>query len=300
MMPPDLNTLSQFAVLARHLNFRRAAAELAISPSTLSDRIRDLEERMGVRLLNRTTRSAALTEEGLHLYERTREALEALQEAASARSAPEGQIDLTGRIRINGPRPALELRLMPLVASFLTRHPGVRMEIITQNDLADIVAGGFDAGVRYDEMLAQDMIAVRLEPDQRMMILATPEYLARRGTPQHPEDLSGHDCISTVFASGNVLPWSLERGGEAVRFVPRGHLQVNEVDTALIAGRASLGLVYTYEDYISTDLASGRLVPVLKDWTPPFPGPCLYFSERRLMPPALRAFIDHIKAETCR
>lgn len=296
MAVSNLNALSQFAVVARHLNFRRAAAELAVSPSTLSDRIRELEERMGVRLLNRTTRSASLTEEGHRLYERTRDALAALEEAVSAMDSDPHMTGLTGRIWINGPLPAVELRLMPLVASFLAQHPGVRMEIISQGELVDVVAAGFDAGVRYDEMLAQDMIAVRLGPDQRMLIAGTPDYLARRGTPEHPDELSAHDCIGTVFAAGNILPWLLEREDEDIRFVPRAHLLVNAIETALIAARQSLGLVYTFEDYIAADLAAGRLVAVLEDWTPPFPGPSLYFPERRLMPPALRAFVEHVKA----
>lgn len=296
MAVSNLNALSQFAVVARHLNFRRAAAELAVSPSTLSDRIRELEERMGVRLLNRTTRSASLTEEGHRLYERTRDALAALEEAVSAMDSDPHMTGLTGRIRINGPLPAVELRLMPLVTTFLAQHPGVRMEIISQGELVDVVAAGFDAGVRYDEMLAQDMIAVRLGPDQRMLIAGTPDYLARRGTPEHPDELSAHDCIGTVFAAGNILPWLLEREDEDIRFVPRAHLLVNAIETALIAARQSLGLVYTFEDYITADLAAGRLVAVLEDWTPPFPGPSLYFPERRLMPPALRAFVEHVKA----
>ena len=296
MAVSNLNALSQFAAVARHLNFRRAAAELAVSPSTLSDRIRELEERMGVRLLNRTTRSASLTEEGHRLYERTRDALAALEEAVSAMDSDPHMTGLTGRIRINGPLPAVELRLMPLVASFLAQHPGVRMEIISQGELVDVVAAGFDAGVRYDETLAQDMIAVRLGADQRMLIAGTPDYLARRGTPEHPDELSAHDCIGTVFAAGNILPWLLEREDEDIRFVPRAHLLVNAIETALIAARQSLGLVYTFEDYITADLAAGRLVAVLEDWTPPFPGPSLYFPERRLMPPALRAFVEHVKA----
>ncbi len=296
MIQPDLNALQQFCVVARYLNFRRAAAELAISPSTLSGRIRDLEDRMGVRLLNRTTRSASLTEAGERLYTRSREALETLLEAASPVEFGTGKGGLTGRIRINGPRPAIELRLMPLVAEFLAENPGVRMEIVTQGELVDVIEAGFDVGVRYDDKLAQDMIGVRLGPEQRMLIAATPEYIARRGMPAEPPDLARHDCIATVFAGGNVLPWLLERGGTSIEFVPRAQVLVNAIETALIAGRASLGLTYTFEDYIAADLADGRLLPVLADWTPPFPGPSLYFFEKRLMPPALRAFIDHIKA----
>ena len=294
----DLNALQEFAVVARHLKFRRAAAELALAPSTLSDQIRDLEDRLGVRLINRTTRSASLTEEGERLYARSRDALAALEEATASVGSAADHVELTGRIRINGPLPALELRLMPLVAAFLAENPGIRMEIVAQNELVDVVEAGFDAGVRYDEMLAQDMIAVRLGADQRMLIAGTPDYLGRRGTPSEPGDLNAHDCIGTIFAAGNVLPWALERDGQSITFVPRGRLMVNAIETALIAARASQGLVYTFEDYISADLAAGRLVSVLTDWTPPFPGPSLYFFERRLMPPVLRAFVDFIRSRS--
>ena len=294
----DLNTLAQFAAVARHLSFRRAAAELAIAPSTLSERVRELEQRMGVRLLNRTTRSASLTEEGRRLLERTRDAIAVLDEATRVAGLADEEAPLSGNLRINGPRPAIELRLMPLMIPFLERHPGVRVEIVSESELVDVVAAGFDAGVRYDDTLAQDVVAVKLGADQRMVVAATPDYLERRGVPAHPDELGAHECIGTVFARDNVLPWSLENGDGAVEFVPRDRLLFNSVDVALIAARASLGLVYTFDDYVDADLASGRLVTVLDGWTPPFPGPSLYFPDRRLMPAALRAFVDHVKAET--
>ena len=293
----DLNTLSQFAVVARHLNFRRAAAELAIAPSTLSERIRDLEDQLGLRLLNRTTRSASLTEEGQKLLERTRDAITVLDEATRSVGSSNEDTGLTGKLRINGPRPAIELRLMPLVVSFLQRHPGIRIEVISESELVDVVAAGFDAGVRYEETLAQDMVAVKLGADQRMIVAATPEYLARRSRPAHPDELADHTCIGTVFARGNILPWSLETGDDTIDFVPSDRLLFNSIDVAIMAARASLGLVYTFDDYIAADLASGRLVAVLDDWTPPFSGPSLYFSDRRLMPAALRSFVNHVKAE---
>ncbi|WP_127143954.1 LysR family transcriptional regulator [Pelagibacterium montanilacus] len=298
MRRPDLNILAQFVVVARHLNFRRAAKELAISPSTLSDRIRELEDQMGGRLFNRTTRSASLTDLGVTLLAQTADALAVLEDAANGIATGATQGQLVGKIRINGPRPALELCLMPLVVSFLAKNPGVRVEVVTQDELVDVVAGGFDAGVRYTEMLAQDMIAIGLGAEQRMVIAASPDYLKQNGTPRHPRDLLGHNCIGTVFATGNVLPWSLERQGEDVEFTPQSNLIVNSIENSLIGARASVGLVYTFEDYVVEDLATGRLVEVMPEWTPPFPGPSLYFSERRLMPPALRAFVDHVKEPT--
>nr|WP_240989335.1 LysR family transcriptional regulator [Salipiger mangrovisoli] len=294
-----MNTLAQFVAVARHLNFRRAAAELAMSPSTLSERIRELEARLGVRLLNRNTRSTSLTEEGERLLDRTRDAIAVLEGAAAALGiAPDAP--LTGRIRINGPAPAIELRLMPLVASFLAAHPGVRVEAVSEGDLVDVVERGFDAGLRYDEALAQDMVAVRLGPDQRMVVAAAPGYLARHGLPATPEDLSRHSCIGHVFGSGTRLPWSFEKNGRAMDLRPEGRLAVNSTAAALVAARAGHGLIYAFDDYLAADLASGQLVQVLDDWTPPFPGPSLYFTERRLMPPALRAFIDHVKAHAPR
>jgi DNA-binding transcriptional LysR family regulator len=294
----DLNTLSQFAVVARHLNFRRAAAELAVAPSTLSERIRDLEDQLGVRLLNRTTRSASLTEEGQRLLDRTRDAITVLDETTGGLGSNQRDTALSGKLRINGPRPAVELRLMPLVISFLQQHPYVRIDVVSESELVDVVAAGFDAGVRYDEKLEQDMVAIKLGSDQRMIIAATPSYLAQRGTPVDPDDLTDHDCIGTVFAHGNVLPWSLESGESRIDFTPSDRLHVTTIEVGIMAARASLGLVYTFEDYVADDLASGRMVTVLDGWTPPFAGPSLYFSDRRLMPAALRAFVDHVKAET--
>ena len=248
---------------------------------------------MGVRLLNRSTRSVALTPEGERLLGRVADPLAVLREAAVPTGADPDA--LTGTIRINGPRPALELRLLPLALPFLARHPGVRMELVAQSELIDIVAGRFDAGVRYDERLAQDMIALRLGADQRMVVVGAPAYLDRRGRPAHPDDLAGHGCIAHVFANGATLPWSLERGGEAVEFLPRGQLALNGLE--LVAARAGAGLAYVFLDHAAADLAAGRLETVLDDWTPPFPAPSLYYTERRLMPAALRAFVDHVGRE---
>ena len=298
MRRPNLQDIGYFAAVARHLNFRRAAQELAISSSTLSDRIRELEDQVGGRLFNRTTRSTSLTELGQNLLARTQDAVAVIEDAVSgvgpAKAGP------VGRVRINGPLPALELRLMPLVTSFLLDHPGIRMEIIAQNELVDVTAGGFDAGVRYSEKLAQDMIAISLGADQRMVVVAAPDLISRHGLPSHPDDLSRMECIGTLFATGNVLPWSFERGSEKVEFSPRANLLVNSIETALIAARAGTGVTYTFEEYVAGDLAAGRLVELLPDWSQPFPGPSLYFAERPLMPPALRAFVDHVKKDRVR
>uniref|UniRef100_A0A2A3JP65 LysR substrate-binding domain-containing protein n=1 Tax=Alloyangia mangrovi TaxID=1779329 RepID=A0A2A3JP65_9RHOB len=173
----------------------------------------------------------------------------------------------------------------------------MRIEAVSEGDLIDVVARGFDAGLRYDEALAQDMVAVRVGADQRMLVAAAPGYLARHGTPEHPDELAQHACITHVFGTGNTLPWSFEKDGRTRDITPQGRLAVNSSAAALVAARAGHGLVYAFDDYLVEDLRSGRLVAVLEDWTPPFPGPSLYFTERRLMPPALRAFVDHVKAE---
>lgn len=294
----DLNTLSQFLAVARHRNFRRAAAELAMSTSTLSERVRDLEERMGVRLLNRTTRSTSLTEEGQRMFDRVGDAIAVLDDAVGHTGLHVGDSALSGLIRINGPAPALELRLMPLITSFLRAHPGVRFDIVSEGELVDVVERGFDAGVRYDDTLDQDVVAVRLGREQRMIIAGSPDYLERQGVPSSPDDLHDHACIAHRFARGNVLPWSLQRGAETTEFVPDGRLSVNTAAMARIGALDGVGLVYSFDDDLERDLEEGRLVRVLGDWTPPFPAPSLYFTERRLMPRAFRAFVDHVKRET--
>ncbi len=288
----DLNALSQFSVLARRLNFRRAAAELNVAPSSLSESIRALEDSLGVRLLNRTTRSAALTDAGKKLLESISGALDTLQNAAKTVAQNDG---VAGTIRINGSRPAIELALMPLVTRFLSEHPEVKFELMVEPALVDIVAQGFDAGLRYDETLARDMVAIRVTPTQRMLIVGSPRYLARHGTPKHPKDLSMHNCIAHVFPSGALLPWSLEKGRQHFEFKPSGRLVTNDLGAQLQAARAGEGLTYLFEDYVVQDLVSKRLIPVLELWTPSFPGPSLYYPGRRLLPPAFRAFVDFAK-----
>lgn len=291
----DLNILAEFVVVARHLSFRRAAAELACAPSTLSDHIRKLEAQLDTRLFNRTTRSCALTEQGARLLDRVQGAITLLEDTEGALRSHSSHV--CGTLRINGSRPAIELCLMPFVTSFLTLHPGVRMELITQSELVDVVAAGFDAGVRYDDTLDQDMVALRLAGPQRMVIAASPTYLARHGSPTHPNELGAHECIGHMFLRGNVLPWFLERDQERLDFVPRDRLLINQIELAKRAACRGLGLVYLFEEYLASELETGELIRVLDAWTPAFDGPSLYYPERRLLPPALYAFVEHIKIE---
>lgn len=286
----DLRDLAAFAAVARTRNFRRAAKEQQVSASGLSQRLRELEERLGVRLLHRTTRSVALTEAGEMLLGRIGPALRdvdaALHQVRGLRDVP------SGRLRINAPAPAVELVLAPMVAPFLAAHPLMELEVVAQTALIDIVAEGFDAGVRYGEHLAQNMVAVPLGPPQHYAAVATPDYLARHGTPQHPRDLLDHRCIGTRYESGVIPDWEFEKAGRTLRIAPRGPLRANSIALALRAVRDGLGVLLIFEDYVRDDLAAGRLVSLLADWCEPFPGPFLYYPSRRQPPPALRAFID--------
>jgi len=295
-MRPDLSGLQLFAVLARHLNFRRAAGELGMSAPALSERVRDLEDRLGARLFNRTTRSVALTEAGRQLLDRVAPALSEIGSALSEIGGAEGP--LGGTLRINGPAPALHLRLAPLVTGFMARHPGVRIEVISESALVDVVAAGFDAGVRYGESLDQDMIAVSLGAPQRYRLVGSPDYFARHGRPQSPADLSAHRCFGHLFPRGNVLRWEFEGEGGPLTFAPDNALLTNDPDLRMAAVRDGVGLTLTFEEYCQADLEASRLESVLDDWCPYFPGPFLYYPSRRLMPPALRAFVDFVKEKT--
>ncbi|MBX3483249.1 LysR family transcriptional regulator [Phenylobacterium sp.] len=290
----DLAALDSFAAVARHRNFRRAAVERGVSASTLSQAVRGLETRMGVRLLHRTTRSVAPTEAGAALLARLGPALieigEAMSEARSAQAEP------SGALRINAPEPAVELVLAPMATGFLRAHPAVRLEIVSETGLIDIVAEGYDAGVRWGESLAQDMVAVSLGPPQRYVVAAAPELLARVGAPQHPRDLLERPCLRNRFPSGAMPSWELEKAGEAVRVSPGGPLVANSPTTLVRAALDGLGFISLFDGYLAPHLESGRLVEVLADWSEPFPGPFLYYPSRRTLPSPLRAFVDFVQA----
>jgi DNA-binding transcriptional LysR family regulator len=289
----DLAALDSFAAIARHGNFRRAAVERGVSPSTLSQVLRDLEARLGVRLLNRTTRSVALTEAGATLLRSLQPALgqiaAAVDEARSAQDAP------SGALRINAPEPAVELVLAPMVPEFLAAYPAVRLEVISETGFVDIVAKGFDAGVRWEESLAQDMIAVPLGPAQRYVVVAAPALIARYGAPSHPAELIDRPCLHVRFPSGAEPPWEFERAGEVVRIAPRGPLVTTSASLMMRAALDGVGFLQTFDGAVAAHLASGRLVSVLDDWSEPFPGPRLYYPSRRNPPSALKAFIDFVQ-----
>lgn len=293
MIRTSLNDLQAFAAVARLRSFRKAASEMNVSPSALSHTLRGLETRLGVRLLNRTTRSVAPTEAGLHLLAQLVPALldidSALNELNAFRDSP------VGTLRINAPRAAVDYVLAPLATRFLRENAGMRLEIVTDNTLVDIVAAGFDAGVRFGERLAQDMIALPLGPAQRFVVVGSPAYLAEFGTPQTPQALTGHRCIRIRFQNGELYRWEFSRGSEKVVVEVDGPLDASEMPLMIQAAEDGIGLAYVYQQAAAASLAAGRLCSVLDDWRPSEPGFFLYYPSRRLAPAGLRAFIDLLK-----
>jgi DNA-binding transcriptional LysR family regulator len=288
----DLRDLDAFVAVARTRNFRRAALEQRVSVSSLSQRLRSMEERLGLRLMNRTTRSVALTEAGEVLLARVGPAMsdvgDALDQVRGLRGLP------SGRLRINAPPPAIDLVLAPMVAPFLKAYPQIDLEIVADSGFVDIVAAGFDAGVRYGEHLAQDMIAVSLGPPQRYAVVASPQYVAQHGHPKHPKDLLHHAAIRTRFGSGAMPDWEFEKAGRIVKVAPPGKLIATYTGLARRAALDGVGFWPTFEGYVREEVASGELVGVLEDWCAPFPGPFLYYPSRRQPPPALGAFVAFV------
>jgi DNA-binding transcriptional LysR family regulator len=288
----DLRDLDAFVAVARTRNFRRAALEQRVSVSSLSQRLRSMEERLGVRLMNRTTRSVALTEAGELLLARVGPAIsdvgDALDQVRGLRGLP------SGRLRINAPPPAIDLVLAPMVAPFLKAYPQIDLEVVGDSGFVDIVAAGFDAGVRYGEHLAQDMIAVSLGPPQRYAVVASPQYVAQHGRPKHPKDLLQHVAIRTRFGSGAMPDWEFEKAGRIVKVAPPGKLIATYTGLARRAALDGVGFWPTFEGYVREAVASGELVSVLEDWCAPFPGPFLYYPSRRQPPPALGAFVAFV------
>ncbi|WP_374370559.1 LysR family transcriptional regulator [Dongia sp.] len=288
----SLDDLEIFAAIARHGSFRKAAIERGVSASALSQAMRLLEERLGTRLLNRTTRSVAVTEAGEALLARLAPALDdigaAIDHMNSFRQEP------GGTIRINAPGPAIDHLLAPLVAPFLARYPAIELELMRDNAYADIVGQGFDAGVRFGEEVARDMIAVKLGPPLRYAVAGSPAYVKAMGRPKHPKDLAAHHCIRHRFPGGAIFPWEFRKGGKAVSVTPQGRLTINDPRTSLEAARAGIGLARLQEAYLRADFSRGRLVEVLADWSETLPGWYLYYPSRRHMPAAMRAFLRFI------
>ena len=297
-MEIDLGDLNAFLAVARAEGFRDGARASGGSASGLSEAVRRLETQLGVRLLNRTTRSVVPTEVGQRLLERLGPALNEVQAALDVvngfRDRP------AGTLRLNVPVSATRLTLPAIVPPFLAAYPEIRLEIIAEDGFVDIVATGCDAGIRYDERMEQDMIAVPIGPRvQRFAAAASPAYLDRCGRPQHPRDLLNHACLRGRATSGAIAPWEFERDGEVGQVDPSGPLLVQYgagIDLAVEAAIAGTGIMFLFEGWLRPHLDSGKLEPVLEPWWQSFSGPFLYYPGRRLLPAPLRAFVDFIKS----
>jgi DNA-binding transcriptional LysR family regulator len=298
-MKIDLGDLSAFVAVARAGGFRDAARATNTSASGLSDAVRRLEARLGVRLLNRTTRSVVPTDAGKSLLARLDPVL---SEVESALDVVNGFRDTpSGTLRLNVPVSAARLVLPSIVPRFLTAYPEIRLEVTADESFVDVLAAGCDAGIRYEERLELDMVAVPIGPRvQRMAAAASPAYLDRRGRPQHPRDLLGHACMRARFASGAMIEWQFEHAGDTLSIDPPGPLLVQvggAIDLAVESAVAGLGIVYLFEDWLRPYIDRGLLEPVLETWWPQFSGPYLYYPGRRLVPAPLRAFVDFIRSE---
>jgi DNA-binding transcriptional LysR family regulator len=294
-MPQEsFNDLAAFAIVAKERSFTRAAAKLRISQSALSQTIRGLEERLGLRLLTRTTRSVSLTDAGGRLLQTVAPRFEEIEQELAALSAlrekPAGTIRLTA-----GEHPALSV-LQPALKRFLPDYPDINVEINVDYGLTDIVAEGYDAGVRLGEQVAKDMIAVRIGPDMRMAVVGSPSYFDKHPPPQTPHDLTAHNCINTRLPTyGGLFPWGLEKDGREVKVRGEGQLIFNNLGLRLSSVLDGLGVAYMPEDQVLTQVAEGRLIRVLEDWCPRFPGYHLYYPSRRHSSPALTLLIEKLR-----
>jgi DNA-binding transcriptional LysR family regulator len=293
MIGLSLAELSALSAVATRRSFRAAAADLNVSPSSLSHAVASVERRLGVRLFNRTTRSVSVTEAGEHFLARIHPALREIAEAVETvnqfRDTP------AGLLRFSASEGGAE-RLLPYLLSFMAAYPDMRVEMATDGRMVDIVAQGYDAGVRGHDAIPQDMVALPFGPDERYAVCASPAYLAARGTPRTPGDLLKHDCLRVRMPSGALLSWEFERRGETVRIDPPCRLTVNSLALSIEAAKAGGGVIYAIERSVADDLASGRLARMLEDWTQPFGGVALYYPRQRLHSAGLKAFIDHFQA----
>jgi len=289
----DFADLSYFLEIAKHRNFRRAGVELGVSASALSHALRGLEERLGVRLLNRTSRSVTLTAAGEALraaiLEPFNEIGEALDVVNRFRDAP------MGRVRLSVPTDAADHLVGPVMATFLERYPDVEVEISVSNRMIDVIEGGFDAGIRYGGTVPEDMIAQRVSADVRWIVVAAPAYLERFGAPQHPNDLLAHRCVRIRIGDESIYRWEFERGDEQLQLNVPGALIIDDGRACLAAVKDGAALMYAAEPAVRRELAEGALVTVLADWAPLGPGFHIYYSSRRQLPAALRLFIDLLR-----
>lgn len=293
MKKEDVRDLIVFQAVAEEQSFTRAAARVGLTQPTLSQIVSDLEQRMGVKLIARTTRSVRTTEAGQRLLETIQPAFSQISDQmkalADSGDTPSGKLRLT-----TTKHPALSM-LLPALTVFGERHPGVKVEIVVDDAFTDIIAGGFDAGIRFGEHLEKDMIRVPIGPDVRAAVVASPDYVARHGTPHAPKELTFHNCINFLMPSlGGVFRWRFWENGRPFEVKVEGALTVNDGDVLVAAAAGGQGMAYIFEDHVYDLLASGRLVRCLEDWCPPFPGYYLYYPDRKQKTPALAALIDII------
>lgn len=295
MARPSLNDLHAFVTVATRRSFRRAADDLGAAPSTLSHAMRALEERLGVRLLNRTTRSVSPTEAGIELLERLRPALAGLDEALDAVGAFRGTI--SGAIRINAPRLAATLLVRDILPTMAERYPDVVVDLVVEGKLIDIVAAGFDAGVRLVDSIPKDMIAVPFASAVSFICVASPAYLERFGEPTTPDELKRHRCIGHRVPSGKLYRWEFERAGRTMTLDPNGSVILDDEELMVDAAINGLGIAYVASPAADSALHDGRLRRILSAWTPASEKIGVYYSGHRAVPPTLRAFLDVIKAK---
>jgi DNA-binding transcriptional LysR family regulator len=294
MRREDLTDLATFLAVAEEQSFTRAAAKLGASQSALSHTVRRLEERLGVRLLTRTTRSVAPTEAGGRLMATLRPALDEIEARLDALS--ELRDKPAGNIRITTSESAAETILWPVLSRLLIDYPDIRTELVIEQGLTDIVAERFDAGVRLGEQVEKDMIAVRIGPDLRMAVVGAPAYFEQQPPPREPRDLADHPCINLRLATaGGFYAWEFEKAGRELRVRVEGRLAFNNPRLVVKAAEAGFGLACVPEDYAATPLAEGRLMRVLEDWCPPFPGYHLYFPSRRQQSPAFTVLVEALR-----
>jgi DNA-binding transcriptional LysR family regulator len=289
----QLSQLAVLAAVAESRSFRKAADELGIAPSAVSHAITALEASLGVRLLARTTRSVAPTEEGRTLLDTLSPALADIDAVLEGLAERKGKP--AGPLRVTMPMLAAEDLIVPRLGAFLGAYPEIELDVVTNDRFEDIVAEGFDAGLRLGEHLEADMIAVPASGPQRGVIVASPAYLAAHGRPEAPGDLIRHRCIRRRFSSGRIYRWELEKAGKPVVVDVSGPLILSDQRLMRKAAIDGAGLAYLFDGRLDDDVAAGRLVPVLEDWCPPFEGFFIYYPSRRQMRPALRAFVDFFR-----
>ncbi|RON43452.1 LysR family transcriptional regulator [Pseudomonas frederiksbergensis] len=295
MKEPDFQQLRLFMQVAHAKSFTSAADATGLSVSTVSHAVRELEKQLGLRLLNRTTRSVNVTEAGEQLISKIAPLMEDL--GLALRSASAAGDEVAGTLRLSVPSSASRLILQPLLRRFLLAHPGINLEVAVDNSLIDIVTQGFDAGIRYDDVLAQDMVVVPILLDMRFVVVASPEYLECRKIPQHPQDLLQHECLNYRSAASGALPrWEFEKDGKHTRIAVKGRLATNDSELLLRAALDGFGFAYLSHAPIAKHVDSGELVSVLEDWVPTSTL-YLYYFERNNTPKKLRAFIDFLKGE---